>query len=437
MTFMEIPKNPFYELEALEAIKKRAVKAEYLRSMSSTARELLRVGLDGNILFGAKQLPPLVNEQPLETGDLFNAEVFLANHEEVREHSSPKQYKMWLELLHSGVSPLGVKWLNRILCHNMRIGVTAKSFNKVFPGSIKFFSAKLCGTYDFKTGGDLAGKWFAEPKYDGMRVYLEFPEGGPPRVLSRSGKPVPGVQPIAESMIYAAKEICKHLGWDSIVFDGEVMDANRQLSIGNARSSSKKSETLKVYLWDMFAGSQWQDKKVVDSKSYLDRRNRLRDCLSREVLCEETCHAIEGMVDVVPVLGLFDQPTDKEIWKTTLQAIESGYEGIILKRSDSKYVMGRNDDWLKAKRLLTAEFCLLRVEMGNGRLADTVGKLIVDVNGVEVGVGSGLTDADREFFLRNQEELIENQAMIECGFQGYTPDGSLDFPRFIRHRKPE
>ena len=72
------------------------------------------------------------------------------------------------------------------------------------------------------------------------------------------------------------------------------------------------------------------------------------------------------------------------------------------------------------------EFKIIDFEEGDGKYKGTLGKVIVDVNGVAVGVGSGWTDADRSEIWGNKDKYLGN--LIEVRYQEKTKDNSLRFP---------
>ena len=75
---------------------------------------------------------------------------------------------------------------------------------------------------------------------------------------------------------------------------------------------------------------------------------------------------------------------------------------------------------------------VLRVEEGTGKFSQTCGNLVVDFNGVEVGVGSGLTDALREQIWDDPDSFIGR--VVEIRYQEITPEGSLRFPTLVHFR---
>ena len=69
---------------------------------------------------------------------------------------------------------------------------------------------------------------------------------------------------------------------------------------------------------------------------------------------------------------------------------------------------------------------------GKGKYKGKLGGYVVDVDGVPVNVGSGITDKDRDQLWLDRDLLPGK--LVEVGFHEKTPDGSLRHPRFIRFR---
>lgn len=437
--------SPFEELEAIEKAKGLNAKRALLAKVSSVAKELLLAGYDSSRLYGVKEVR-YGSPTGVTLSDLQVAENFLAIlNNIVAGKLNARQSKAALVVQFQVTTNLGRKWMTRILRHYLRNGLTAKSFNRQFPGTIKWFKCRLCGTYSFSS--PLVGEWVAEPKLDGMRAYIEIlfsqadetdPEPGTVfvksvRALSRSGKPVEGLSSIASQLANDCVSLAER-NWRTLeyglVFDGESIDRNRQKSIGNSRRA-EGAESLQFWIWDMLSAKDWQDAQVTQ-----DTELQVSSYRIRRVALEDAIHDTKAYRKV-PQLAHWVNPSIEEVRETMMDAIEAGYEGLILKQTDSPYRMGRFDDWLKCKTLLTDEFPLIGVEEGNGRLLGTAGRLVVNVRGRHVRVGTKMSDGIRAYFWKNRERLVRNHTMIEVGFQGMTPDGSLDFPRFLRVREVE
>jgi DNA ligase-1 len=69
---------------------------------------------------------------------------------------------------------------------------------------------------------------------------------------------------------------------------------------------------------------------------------------------------------------------------------------------------------------------------GTGKHAGKLGSFQVNYQGVEVQVGSGLTDELRERVWADKESFLGRT--IEVRYQEVTPDGSLRFPTFVCFR---
>ncbi len=110
-------------------------------------------------------------------------------------------------------------------------------------------------------------------------------------------------------------------------------------------------------------------------------------------------------------------------------AVKKGEEGIVAKIANSPYELKEKSKyWLKMKPTETYDLLVVGKFLGQGRLKNTLGGLIVKYNDVEVKVGSGYTDEERELFLKDAPKIIE----VKC--KGVTEDGSLREPVFVRIR---
>jgi DNA ligase-1 len=115
--------------------------------------------------------------------------------------------------------------------------------------------------------------------------------------------------------------------------------------------------------------------------------------------------------------------------------IRSGFEGAIVKRITSPYLAGvRSAEWFKIKKDKEVDAIIIAAELGEGRLATTLGALTVeDIKGNVFRVGGGFTDADRHHLwqLHQENALLGLAVAIK-----YQPDKKIKgrFPRFSRLR---
>ena len=114
---------------------------------------------------------------------------------------------------------------------------------------------------------------------------------------------------------------------------------------------------------------------------------------------------------------------------TYAKAIAAGYEGLVLKTPDHLYQEKRSIDWQKMKEVQSADLRVVGFFEGKGKYEDSLGGIIVEhYTGVEVKVGGGFSDADRDYIWKYQMKY--NGAVAEVLYHEVTPDGSLRHPRF-------
>jgi DNA ligase-1 len=126
--------------------------------------------------------------------------------------------------------------------------------------------------------------------------------------------------------------------------------------------------------------------------------------------------------------------------KFNKNAVEQGYEGILVKDPDAVYECKRSTSWLKIKPSLTFDLTIVGVEAGTGKNEGKMGALIcrgIDNNKeIEVNVGSGFTDAERDEFWNDREIIVGQIVEVRADAVTQNQDGtySLRFPRFERFR---
>jgi len=142
-------------------------------------------------------------------------------------------------------------------------------------------------------------------------------------------------------------------------------------------------------------------------------------------------------------------------------AREHGLEGIVAKRAASLYRPGvRSPDWQKVKVRGTVEAVVGGFTRGKGQRARSFGALVLGQYDPETGhlvpvgqVGGGLSDADVRALRRRLDPLVvatapftprprplapptwvRPEVVVEVAYGGWTPDGVLRFPVFVRVR---
>jgi bifunctional non-homologous end joining protein LigD len=192
--------------------------------------------------------------------------------------------------------------------------------------------------------------WQFEPKWDGYRA-LSYVRGGEAKLVSRNGND------LTQRFAPVAKELTKALRTTDAVLDGEVvaLDAHGRASFSAMQQGSAR---LAYEVFDLLEA----DGEPVVDLPLTERRSRLEKLLARN--------------PVVQISGSFDDG------EALLEAArEQGLEGVMAKRSASRYQEGRrNRDWLKIKTHGRQEFVICGYTKGQGRRSGTFGALVLGVH---------------------------------------------------------
>lgn len=123
------------------------------------------------------------------------------------------------------------------------------------------------------------------------------------------------------------------------------------------------------------------------------------------------------------------------------EAIDKGFEGIMIKDEHAPYECKRSYYMLKAKPFIEVSLTVVGVEGGTGRNEGKLGALICegkdDGKFIKVNVGSGLTDDNRDDFWASQNKILNQIVEVRADAITKNQDDehySLRFPRFMRFR---
>lgn len=302
-------------------------------------------------------------------------------------------------------------WMRKILKKHLAIGVSIKSINKAFPGFIPTFEVTLAQKFDMKRIGNRPTV-AVEPKLDGIRCFT-IVEGEAAIMLARSGKPITNFNDTILKEIVKMGDGC---------YDGELMGKDF-ITLMRQAYRKEDADTTNTYLalFDFLPIQEWNSKKSVTSCK--ERFEMLLDRLSDSNVDLELVQPVERV----------ECNSDYEEIKTEHDVyVKDGYEGAMIKFLDAPYKFGRGYEVMKMKAFHDVDLPITGLLEGTGKHAGKLGSFQVDYQGVEVQVGSGLTDSLREEIWADQESFLGR--IIEVRYQEVTPDGSLRFPTFVCFR---
>ena len=324
-------------------------------------------------------------------------------------------------------------WYRRILIKDLRCGVSEKTVNKVLKAypdikPVPVFECMLAhdGANHEKK---ITGKKLLEPKLDGVRVITVVnAENHTCTMYSRNGK-------VLENFGHITSAIEANIGlFDrSLILDGEMVSSSFQALMKQVhRKSDVQSDDARLMLFDIIPLSEFQR-----GQSVLGQRRRSNLLRSMKAVFDKV-----GSIDVIPQteVDLDSYVGELEFKQYNKDAIEAGFEGIMIKDIDAVYECRRSVSWLKMKPFIEVSLEITDVEEGTGKNLGRLGALVCsgvdDGRDIRVNVGSGLSDADRTEFWANRDSL--NRQIVEVRADAVTQnqDGtySLRFPRFLRFR---
>ena len=326
-------------------------------------------------------------------------------------------------------------WYRRILIKDLRCGVSEKTINKVLKGfpnipNIPLFECMLAhdGANHEKK---ITGKKLLEPKLDGVRVVTIINAENKTAVMySRNGKILENFGHIT-SAIEANIELFER----SMILDGEMVSSSFQALMKQVhRKSDVQSDDARLMLFDILPVSEFQA-----GKSTLGQKRRSALLRSMKPAFDKI-----GSIDIIPQIevdlaGLVGELQFKQYNK---DAIEAGFEGIMIKDVDAKYECKRTVSWLKMKPFIEVSLTVVAVEEGTGKNEGRLGAIICegedDGKQIRVNVGSGFTDDDRNEFWSDKNAVIGQIVEVRADAATRSQDSediySLRFPRFLRFR---
>lgn len=247
-----------------------------------------------------------------------------------------------------------------------------------------------------------------QPKLDGHRCVAVIDKAGKVTLWSRTRKPISSVPHIVAAL--------ERLKLRDIVLDGELY--NHELKADFERLTSLIRHEV-----------PHPDSKVVQYHIY--------DCMADEIFGERSRlinQLISGKAPALVCVETVEVADETELFAQHEKFVERGYEGAIVRNIESMYEGKRTCNLQKVKKFQDAEFPIIRLEEGRGKLRGHVGAVICSLsNGKEFGAKmAGQTQTLREAWERPQLWLGK---LLTVKFQGLTSDEVPRFPVGLRIRQ--
>jgi bifunctional non-homologous end joining protein LigD len=295
--------------------------------------------------------------------------------------------------------------------------------------------------------------WLFELKLDGYRL-IASKAHGEPLLLTRNGNDYTNVFPEVARAV-------KALPFDDCIIDGEVvcLDANGIPSFSRLQQRGRLSSEMEIRRAAVELPATFY---AFDLLAFEDFDLRPLPVVRRKEL----------LTEVVPKLGalryLDHIETEGEAFLA--QVTTMGLEGIVAKKSSSRYRGGRSGDWLKIKAERSGDFVIVGFTKPNGsrphlgalQLADWIDGTLVYAGRVGTGFNDGLLKELHGLLdpivrkdplcagpvfgpgsePRTSEQIPETSTttwtdavhVCEVRYREFTPDGLLRHATFLRLR---
>lgn len=325
------------------------------------------------------------------------------------------------------VSVAEMEFYIQLLSKTLRLGVTAKTVNKVIPGLIPEWEVQQAypiEKYPLKPGTEF---WLTQ-KLNGTRA--TYYKG---RLYARSGVPYEGLGHIEREL--------ELLGGSDVVFDGELTLLHRnglsdneafRVATGIINSDAAEKPEICYTVFDIVYTPEFEDPdRPSDLQMPYSRRRKLIDFfIDNEPLHLDNGDFAPAYVSFLPVL--YHGTDQSQIDVLLDQMVREDKEGLMV-NLDVPYQRKRHRGILKVKRFYTMDLPIIGIEQGSGRLAGKLGAFVLDYKGNEVRVGSGFSDEQRTEFWEARD-LIGTLCEVkykEISYDKKTGQESLQFPVFV------
>lgn len=320
------------------------------------------------------------------------------------------------------------EFTKQMITKKFRLGCDKKVVNGIIPNLISSWDVQQAYPISEKNEPK-NGEWFAlSQKLNGNNC--AYYKG---RLISRQGKPFTGLNHIIKDI----ERLPKH---ENYMFNGELIrknydnlsdNDNFQIGTGIINSDDSDKSCIKFVIYECIPNEEFENGE--SKLKYKARREQVLNPLTTAISRLQT--------DNLEVVSIIYEGSDKSVIQPLLdKADKDGWEGLMLNK-DTKWKNKRNNGILKVKSFKHADIRCIDVVEGDGKYKGTLGLIKCDYKGYELGVGSGFTDEQRDYYWNNPSEIIGK--IVQIKFKGETKNKSggisVQFPIFeiIRTDKTE
>ncbi len=310
------------------------------------------------------------------------------------------------------------RFITEIITKKYKCGVTAKFVGEVLPNLIKVEHQVMLAN---KFKGDLKEEAYITLKLDGIRCSALI--GEEITFLTRQGKEIKGLNQIAQAL--------SEMNLKGYMIDGELLRINHDgllsdenfketTSIVNSKSDDKTG--LEFVIFDIVSLDDYR--KQENNETYEVRQAKLNEMI-----------APNDYIRLVPSYGKTNDVN--KVYEILNEVTMQDEEGLMLNLVSGVYRFGkRSSELLKVKAMHTCDLKCIDVQEGEGKYANTLGRILCLYKGHILKVGSGFSDEQREYFWKNKDKIKMHIVEVQYFEESNNEQGglSLRFPVFKRIR---
>ncbi|MBC6695278.1 ATP-dependent DNA ligase [Terrisporobacter mayombei] len=313
------------------------------------------------------------------------------------------------------------EFLKLFVTKKLRLGLNEKVINKIIPGLIatsddeEDIKPMLASKFDFDKPPK--EKMFVSEKLDGIRCNAIIRDGKV-KLYTRQGKIIEGLEEIEQelSKVFANAFVDGELLAEGCSYEDVYKETTKRV-----KNKNKIKTGVKYVMFDTLSLEEFDNKKC--KTNYDNRRLQLDNYIDHIKI--NNCEHIE----VLPIL--YEGKDIEKVLSLLDEYRKLGAEGLMC-NLNKPYEFKRSKTILKLKVMQSCDLKITGFESGDGKYSNTLGKIICDYKGYELGVGSGFTDAMRDEIYNNQDKYLNRIAEINYFEETHNEDGglSLRFPIF-------
>lgn len=249
---------------------------------------------------------------------------------------------------------------------------------------------------------------YCQPKLDGSRL-IAMVKNGKCTLWSRTRKAVTGVPHIA-------RELERLFPIEEVVLDGECYnhslkkDFEKIMHFVRQETPEPGHEIVEYHVYDVITKGTFKERYAVLAKSKIAAK------ASKSVV----------LVDTRIVKD------EEELMDCFSEFLEAGYEGCMARNGDSLYENKRSNGLQKIKEMQDAEFRIIGVEEGRGKMFGKAIFRCITKNGDEFSVKMKGKLEDLEIYVKNPDLAIDKNLTVQ--FQNMSAYGIPRFPVGLRIR---